>query len=547
MAADDRGRAPDMKMHQRRAAAAWSERQKWSSVLADCYDWCMPWRRGGDGRTGASTMHLFDPTAVVSTMSGAGKLQQALFPPGQPFFRLRPGPVSQMIAAAASDDAQARDAAALFTRQLDALAQQVAPFFGTGEWDTAAAELCLDLYAGTGVMLILPGDRKRPVRFLALPIEEVALESGPYGGTSGLFWRTRKSRREIKAEFPDGKFPQTFLDNLAKEPEGLETLAQDIVADGDDWTLIVSLDKVADQPPIATFTAKTKPFVAARYWRQPGQVMGVGPALAAAPMARTLNKAQELALKAAAIQMLGIWGYRPGATFNPDTARLAPGQFWPVQSTGGVLGPDVARLDPPTARVDLSSFIQQELRTQLQQILHDERLPEGGATPRSASEIMARQARLKTDYVGAFGRMIAEIVPVVVARVIEVLYDQKLIVTQAPLDQLLVTVEAVSPLAAAIRVDRHQPTIQGLELSATLEGPQGMARRFDLDRAMPELLGDLGVPPAFLRDGAKLQAFDEQAQQAQEAAAVAQAALDKPKDFAEALAPPEDAAGAPPA
>ena len=42
----------------------------------------------------------------------------------------------------------------------------------------------------------------------------------------------------------------------------------------------------------------------------------------ALPTVKTQNKAQELALKAFAIQMLGIWAYRSGGTLNPDT------DFW---------------------------------------------------------------------------------------------------------------------------------------------------------------------------------------------------------------------------
>ncbi|WP_196301745.1 hypothetical protein, partial [Streptococcus pneumoniae] len=80
--------------------------------------------------------------------------------------------------------------------------------------------------------------------------------------------------------------------------------------------------------------------------------------------------AVELTLKAAAIQMLGIWGYRPGGAFNPDTARLAPGAFWPMSSTGGVMGPEVARVDTAAGRVDVGQLISSELRLQVQAAMH---------------------------------------------------------------------------------------------------------------------------------------------------------------------------------
>ena len=86
------------------------------------------------------------------------------------------------------------------------------------------------------------------------------------------------------------------------------------------------------------------------YFRVAGETRGRGPITLALPSIKTVNKAQELALKSAAIQMLGIWGYRANSGFNPDTAAQQPGSFWAMQSTGGILGPDVTRLDPAAGR-----------------------------------------------------------------------------------------------------------------------------------------------------------------------------------------------------
>src|SRR5262249_10141999 len=148
-------------------------------------------------------------------------------------------------------------------------------------------------------------------------------------------------------------------------------------------------------------TYKTQPMAVPRYHRVPGEPYGRGPIILAMPTIKTLNKALELTLKSAAIQMLGIWGYRPGGAFNPDTVRLGPGEFWPMQATGGVLGPDVTRLDTASGKVDVGQLVTQELRLQVQSMLGDDRLPEKGATPVSATEIMARMKRIQQNYMGA--------------------------------------------------------------------------------------------------------------------------------------------------
>lgn len=549
----------DMAALKRREAAAWAERDKWSAAYNDAFRWIMPFRRKAFSNAAQDLNHLFDTTAIVSTFNGAARLHQDIFPPGQAFFRLQGGPLVKMFEDGTPEGAQAREA---FNAKLADLSDLLAPFFTTGEWDNACAELCLDLYVGTGVMLILPGDKDRPVRFVTLPLEEVALEGGPYGDVSGLFWKVRMKRRAILAAFPDGEFSEAFDEAAEKEPDGEETLRQafvlDAASDHDDaddppkrthpkWRFAAWIDAGESDQAIVSGSSRSKPFLSPRYWRLPGAVMGQGPAIFATPIAKTLNRTMELTLKAAAIQIVGIWGYRPGGTFNPDTARVAPGQFWPMQSTGGIMGPDVTRLDAASGRMDVSNIVLQELRAQMQQILHDERLPDSGATPRSASEVMARMSRLKQNHIGAFGRLINEIVPVVVPRVIEILYDAKLIDADLKIDQLLVALDVVSPMAQAMKADRHQPAVEALQLEGMVNGPQGPARRFKLDDMLPEIFRDAGVKPQWMRSAAELKQVDAQSAQQAQAAAVTQAALNKPKDFAEALQPPETAAGPPPA
>ncbi len=529
--------------HAARSDAAWSAKAPWTAIYAQVYPYMMPFRQPKKGSEGAARMeHLFDETSVNSTFRGAGQLQQDLFPPGHALFALEPGPLPRVLArkARAGGDQEGEAAAHQLARDLANIAEQIRPYFQVGDWDNATAEFCLDLYAGTGVMLILEGDNDRPVRFVTLPFEECALEPGPYGDISALYWKTMMSRRAIKAAFPKGAFPGRFLDQLEKDAGGEVELRQDFTQDQKTkkWHLTVWLEE--SETPVARQIYRTRPFIAARYFRVPGETYGRGPAMLALPTAKTMNKIMELTLKAAAIQLLGIWGYRPGGSFNPDTARLAPGQFWPMQATGGVMGPDVTRLDVSAGRIDIANIVLGELRTQLQQALHDERLPEGGATPLSASEVMARMSKVKANYVGAFGRMINEIIPVVIPRVIELLYTKGLLATDLKIDQLLVAVRVISPLAQALKADEHKMTVEAMNLVATLEGPQGVPRRFKLDDLVPDILSDLGVEPEHVRTGPELAAYDQQAAQQAQAMAMMQAALDKPKDMAAALAPPQE-------
>lgn len=539
----------------RRRNVAWADKLIWNGIYDEAWRYAVPYRRpvngpGGQDKGASRVDHLYDNTAIVSGFRGAGQMQQDLFPPGQAFFRLRPGPLTKMIIARQKrgmgdnggppleGDAEDRGIE-WFERELDDVTEQIQPFFLSGEWDNSVSEMCLDLFVGTGIQLLIEGDMQRPIRFVTLPVDECALEAGAYGDVGALFWKTKMSRRAIKEAFPKGVFPKEFLEALDEtegKPDEEVELNQDFVQEKKGkftWKMVVTL---ADcEEPVAVQRYRTQPFVAARYFKIPGETHGRGPILLAIPTVKTLNRAMELALKNFALAMLGIWGFRPGGTFNPDTVSKAPGAFWPMGSTGGVMGPDVFRIDTAGGRADMSQIVIQELRTQIQAALHDEHLPDGGATPRSATEVMARMARIKQNYVGAFGRLIHEVIPVVVRRAVEILYRLGLITVDLSIDQLLVSIDVISPLAQALKADAHKTTVEAMQFVVALEGPQGLARRFKLDEIIPEMIKDLGVESEYVRTAKELAQWDEQAQRTQMQQAVAQSAVADPKGWTEAV------------
>ncbi len=492
----------------RRADRAWIDKQAWQSLYDDAYEFAIPYRRPPrQVSRGANRVdRLFDSTAITSAMRFAGQLQQDLFPPGQPFFALRPGPVTRL--------AQAKEQEPI-KLQLEAVSRFVEPFFMSGEWDQAMHEMCVDLGAGTGCMLILEGTADRPVRFVTLPIDEIALEQDGYGEIMALFWRTKMRKRAVRMAFPSGRFPTTWADDTDQQQNDECELVQAFVVEGGGWRLMAYTTGSVE--PIVTQRYRTRPFLAPRYYRVPGEEYGRGPILLALPMIKTLNKAMELTLKAAAIQMLGIWGYRPGGSFNPDTARIAPGVFWALQSTGGVLGPDVQRLDPATGRIDVSNIILQDLRAQVQAAMHDQSLPDKGATPVSASEVIARMKQVQQNYVGAYGRLIHEIVPVAVRRVIEILYNARLLQNEIAIDQLLVQTEVLSPMAAALRLAHVEPVINYIAVCAQVSAaPASIDMHVKRPEALDRLGEAMGVPQSLRPTADERQALE--AKQVQTAA-----------------------------
>lgn len=453
----------DLKAHRTRAARCWADRELWQRFYDDAYEFAIPFRRPAsrEGKAQHKIERVFDATAIESSFRSAGQLHQDLFPPD--FFKLAPGAVAKVSLPPDQVDA--------LKIELQKVSDIAGAFFQTGEFDMASSEMCIDLLVGTGALFPLEGDAMAPVRFVCIPFDELAIEVDAYGRVVAIYWRSKLSRRSIKEAYPQGVYPKEFEDAFAANPDDETQIDQDFVRDATTgrWTLIAHLEK--SETPIATASYKTQPMAVPRYHRVPGEPYGRGPILLALPTIKTLNKAVELTLKSAAIQMLGIWGYRPGGSFNPDTVRFGPGEFWPMQATGGVLGPDVTRLDPASGRVDVGKLITQELRLQVQSMLGDDRLPEKGATPVSATEIMARMKRISQNYMGAWARIVNEVHPVIVRRVLEILARRKIAgIRDIDIDGLLLKLEVLSPITQAVKAAAHSRIIDFIQLVVAVKG-----------------------------------------------------------------------------
>ena len=487
----DQAKQYDLPTHKKRSAKAWSDRDLFQKFFDDAYEFAIPFRRPASrlGKGAETIERLFDATAVESSFRAAGQLHQDLFPPD--FAKLAPG--------AASKISMQKDELKGFQDQLEQISKIVGAFFTTGEFDTASSEMCIDLLVGTGTLFPLEGDDETPVRFVCIPFDEIAVENDAYGKVVAIFWKSKLTRRQIKNAFKNGKFPQDFINKHNSAPDEELNINQDFCRDPETgkWDFVVYLDDSTE--PVEKNQYLTQPMAVPRYHRVPGEAYGRGPILLAMATIKTLNKAVELTLKSAAIQMLGIWGYRPGGSFNPDTIRMGPGEFWPMQATGGVLGPDVTRLDASAGKVDVGNLVTQELRMQVQSMLGDDKLPADGATPRSATEIMERMKRISKNYMGAWARIVNEVHPIIYRRVIEILYRRKLIPSDIKIDQLLIKLDVMSPITQSIKAAAHSRVIEFMQLVVAIKGD---ARALDLIVKVDDALKMIGadqIPSAFLQ------------------------------------------------
>jgi Bacteriophage head to tail connecting protein len=478
-AADSRRRAL-----RAREARAWTKRDEWQKILLDAYDYVAPHRlstRWAKKTPQARANKIFDNTAATAWMRSAGRLQQDLFPPGEPFFVLEPGPAAKLLGMNV-DEARL---------ELQSISNQIYPVFLNGEWDQAVIEMILDMLISTGYTAVLKGDVNQPVRFANIPLDEMASDSGPYGRLEGHFWKKKWTRRAITEAFPDGNYKPEFLTENNGEEEIM--FCQSVVYDPPrkNWFFFAHVDG-EDDHDIWTETSRECPFIPARYFRLPGEDMGYGPVLLNLPTTKTLNKAVELTLKSSAIAMAGIYTRIDDGVFNPDTARIEPGAFWPVARNGGPLGPSIQRL-PGASDPNLSNLVLQDLRLMTQAGYNDQQLPPDGQSPRSAAEIIERVKRLGQDHAGAYGRLVHDVIMGVVPRVIEILYELGVLKTQLKIDQLLVQLRVVSPLGSSFKAERAARYAEWVQACEALGGPGAARMVTPLEQGMAQMGHDMGV------------------------------------------------------
>lgn len=489
-----------------RRAAAGQERDQMRPLLDEVYDYVIPYRRPADGggtrqsQPGEQRVNrIFDQTAIKAAFSFPGKLQNDLCPPEQEWFKLEPGPVGEQMQQSAD-----------LARELEKISKIIGTGVAGGEWDSAFQEMATDLLNSTGVMFIPEGDDHRWARFVAIPADECLFEAGPYNDIWGIFWTRKWGRQLILDTWEKGTFTDDFKKAAETKPHDKVNVNQDVTYERKSrkWCLRVWIEGYEDAF-IHTEEFFTCPMITPRYFKLPGETMGRGLAMVAMPSIKTLNKAVELMLKAAAIALLGIYTYTPHSQFNPDTARIEPGQFWPVASNGGVLGPGIQKLDPP--RVDLAQIVLNELRMGVQATLLDQALPPDGAAVRSATEIVERVKRLSQEWSGAFGRLVSEIVIPVVRRLIEIAYRKKLIAQNIPIDQLLVKVRVTSPMAQARRVQAVEKVVQFLAMGMQIS-PQIMQLIIDQEKLLIDLAVAFGVEQQYIREEKNRDAIKQQVQ-----------------------------------
>ena len=464
-------------------------KELWRPTFEECFEYSLPARESFYPTTAgqSKTDKIFDETAVVGVQEFASRLQAGIVPN---FARW-----AELIAGSEVPPDDRKDT----NEALDGVTNYIFEVLQNSNFSQEVHESFLDLSVGTGALLIEEGDAVKPVRFTAVPLSRLTLDTGP-NDTIDTIYRTRKIKASnIKLIYPQATLPievQRQLDN------GNDIFLQIIECVSRDYSIpnVEQYDMtVFGTNPQHIYNQKkfkgegSNPYVVFRWSKAAGEVYGRGPLLNSLPAIKTCNLVIEMILENAQMSISGMYQIEDDGIINVDTIQLLPGTIIPRSPSSRGLEPIT-----PAGRFDVADLVLKDMRTNIKKALYNEMLGDPNTTPMSATEVAERMADLSRQIGSSFGRLQAEMVTPVLQRVIHILKKQGRIDIPT-VNGREIKVLSTSPLAQAQANQDISGFNRFLELIGARFGPQLVNLLVDNNEATKFLAEKFGIPARLIR------------------------------------------------
>jgi len=481
----------DPKQKLERYEKAKAHRQNFVDLFEECYEYALPQRESFYYETAGQRRDdkIFDETAVVGVQEFASRLQSGLVPN---FARW-----ADLIAGSEIPKSE-RD---FVDNDLDEITEYVFEILQNSNFSQEVHEAFMDLAVGTGVLCVDEGDAVNPVRFSAIPLPHVVLDTGPDDKIDHVF-RERKGIRnsEITILYPDAKLDPKVQQRAQRDPEGkctlLEVLCKDYSKKNEEAYLLYVID-MATKTYIKEQQFRgvgSNPYVCFRWSKCAGEVYGRGPLINALSAIKTTNLTIQLILENAQMAISGIYQMDDDGIINPDTINLVPGTIIPKSPQSGGLQPIQS-----AGRFDVADIVLSDMRLNIKRALYNDMLGNPDRTPASATEVAERMADLSRRIGSAFGRLQAELVQPVLQRVIYILKKQGRIELPT-VNGREVKIRSSSPLAQAQSNQDITAVSRFLELVNAYFGPDTTNVLINSEETAIHLAKKFGVPDGLIRD-----------------------------------------------
>tara|TARA_R110002012_G_scaffold99567_1_gene237615 strand:+ start:1938 stop:3476 length:1539 start_codon:yes stop_codon:yes gene_type:complete len=482
---------PVAKEYIKRYERAKAKRTNFVDVFEECYEYALPQRESFYYEVSGQRRDdkIFDETAVVGVQEFASRLQSGLVPNFARWADLTAG---------SETPKEQRD---VVNNELEEVTEYVFEILQNSNFAQEVHESFMDLAVGTGVLVCEEGDAINPIRFSAIPLPHVILDTGPDDRIDHVF-RERKQIRfdQLPMLYPKGTF-NTELQALIANKSDQTTTVLEIVCKN-----YTKINEEAFFHFAICLTTKSllmqremsgvgsNPFICFRWSKCAGEVYGRGPLFNALSAIKTTNLTVEMILENAQMAISGIYQMEDDGVINPDTINLVPGTIIPKAMGSAGLQPIQA-----AGSFDVAQLVLGDMRNNIKRALYNDMLGDPNRTPASATEVAERMADLSRRIGSAFGRLQVELVQPVLQRVVHILKKQGRLEVPT-INGREVKIRSVSPLAQAQANQDITAVSRFLELANGAFGPDAINVLINTEETAAYLAKKFGIPDNLVRD-----------------------------------------------
>lgn len=507
---------------------AWRNKANWDALLAECFEHALPdrnpYHNNGTGKPEGSgkprgqdktSKRVFDSTLMTDAIKLANRLQSELFPIGDEWAKLVPGPF-------VGDDVKEQASV-----ELSSLQKVLFAAIQFSNFDLAISEWLLELVvAGTACMLVQRGNDEMPVVFQAVAQSHVALREGAFGLIDMVSRKHRMRHSLIRSTWSDadiGELPQNDPKKLNDPEVDLIEVTYHDMADAVWRYDVVLLDDpspehTAEKRRIVSREFYVCPWSIGRWSKAAGEVQGRSLVMAALPDARVLSSVKRYLLQQAALAIGGVFLVRNDGVINANSVRIFPGATIPVRTTGGSNGASVAPLQVG-GETQLAQLVLQDLVTSIHKIMLNDGAPDIKDGVRTATEWLQRMKELQQSVGAPFARVLKEGVIPMLEALLQVLGDIGIIPKpesgKIKLNGGEIQVSFNSPLVQQQSLREVETMVNAAQVTTQIVGPQAAMQALGLSFKIEDIgswVGArLGVDPKLIRSKQERSQLEQQA------------------------------------
>jgi len=427
-------------------------KNSWDIHYDRVFDYTMPSRndiytRNTDGSYEERREYLFTSVGEQSADEFVNRLQGDIFPIGFDWISLKAG----VNTSKAEIDS--------LNKRLKAVTDIANKYKNISNFDTAISEFFYDLVAGTSVLMVLEGNKDKPLNFVAVPIKEFCIDEDGKGSV-GYLWRSYKLKgRDIKSKWIEAE-------NQEYEDDKEYDLLESVYKYKDKWIFCVI--EQSEKKKIIQRESKESPILCMRWTKASGEVYGRGVGMKALRDLKTLNKVMENSLIAQGFTLPMFLAQQDGM-LDVDNIVIEPGAVIPVPSTA-TGNPSITPLQINTNH-DISTYKTEEIAMGIKKTMMASTLPGELKSNMTATEVMQRQQDLMINLGSTYGRLYSEIYEPLVKRIIEILLRRELIgdFDLNTVNGLDITVDINTPIALGQKQQQNIAMIRTIEMFMGLD------------------------------------------------------------------------------